>query len=174
MLGGKIGGIPILWIMMAASRRKGRTMVKPENLGLGDFIIDPLSQQWCRVIRVEHVWVDVESFDDWLTRALTSYEQNRPLHKYREEYEKDLEHIRKLLDAKGRPHYIHYSMAKEFWVTHVLKLQFADNKTIGRDVNEDDGFTCIRAPEIFNFNFKELENLAGNSARTLEGGKDVA
>ena len=178
MLNAKIGGIPILWIMMAqanAAKRKKKKVATTKRLALGDFVIDPKSHQWCRVVGIECVWKDpppikIKHFREREAankkQKLEKIQLNRPLPEHKESYERALENAKEAAANPKRP--CNFSFNNEHWITHEVKLEFADGKKVKRVANESQQWDCIRAPEIFGFDFEQLEPLVENSFRGVK------
>lgn len=187
MLNTKIGGIPLLWIMMAqsaAAKRKRKSVTIPKNIGLGDFVIDPLSQQWARVIKIDNAWVDVllsgggtgsdpESRRRQGARDIKLYKANVPLPEFREDYDRALESATSKFENPNR-HGSEYSIGKAKFVVYKIGLQFADDKKATRSVGLEHAFVCVHAPEIFNFDFEQLKSLTKNAFRGVKKGKKKA
>jgi len=182
MFSGTIGGIPILWIMMAQSanarrKKEKRKVANAYKLGLGDFVIDLVSQQWCRVEKVERVWTEMPELESGSSpRAeekkqqirLRHHRANKPLPQHKEHYRERLE---RLMDTRrpGAP-----KMVEANYISHKVKLLFADGKQVTRSVGCDDEFICVRAPEIFSFEFEQLKELTKNTQRGAKKTKKKA
>jgi len=191
MFSGTIGGIPILWIMMAQSaaalrKKKKNTMVKPKDLGLGDFAIDPVSQQWCRIVKIENVWKDVpplegsrrtasdpKSREAQARRDLRVHTSNAPLREFSGEHEQVIASIKEKMYNSHR-HSSERHLDKEKFISYKIKLQFADDRSVTRSVGCNHEFTCVRAPEIFSFDFEQLKSLTGNTRRGVKKAKKPA
>lgn len=180
MLNTKIGGIPLLWIMMAqsaAAKKKRKNVAIPKNIGLGDFVIDPVSQQWARVVTIDNVWVDVppsgrHGNDDESRRVqgerdVKLYKANVPLPEFREAYELALKSAISKVE-KPRVRGSEYSLEKKKFVVYKIGLRFADGKKASRSVGLEHEFVCVHAPEIFNFSFEQLKGLKTSASRSVK------